>query len=139
MTETLEQMFEMPTPELVEHALRELSYEERLLGYKMTPSAGNAPTNMYSLRDAVIFLTGTPWDAPMLHEGFKGTLNWVDGTKLVPWLRDVIGDDALATAVELQALPLETYMAQNLKIAELVEARMLQYRDVRTAAAESEE
>lgn len=124
----------LPTYEVVQHALRDLSYADRLVGYKMTASAGNAAANLYNLREAVLFLVGNPWDQPMLNPGFKGSLNWVDASDLAQWLRDVVGDTDLADAIREQAVGLEPYHAQNLKVGELVNARMAQYREVYDAA-----
>ena len=120
----------LPTYEQVEHWLRELTYEERFVGHAMTASAGNAAKTMYGLRDAVMFLTGNRWDAPMLHPGFKGAMHWVDVKKLVVWLRDAIGDADLAEAIGSEADGIEPYMVQSEIITRLVNARMLQYRDV---------
>ncbi len=120
----------LPTYEAVEHALRDLNYAERFVGHAMTASAGNAAKDMYGLRDAVMFLTGNRWDAPMLNPGFKGAMHWVDVKKLVVWLRDVIGDGDLAEAIAAEADGVEPYMAQSEIITRLVNARMLQYREV---------
>lgn len=130
--------FPLPTPELVEHAMRELGYEDRLVGYKMTPSAGNAATDLYNLSQAVLFLVGTPWDAPMLSPGFKGALNWVDVSRLVSWLRQTVGDRELADAIAEQAIDLTSYKAQSDVIVSLVSERMLQYQDVMKALHDAE-
>lgn len=135
-----------PSQELIEHAMRELDYQERLVGYKMTPSAGNSAVDFYNLPMAVLFLVGTPWDAPMLSPGFKGALNWVDVARLVEWLQDTVGDVDLADAIAEQAIGLPSYKAQSEVIVALVTERMLQYqevtralRDAETAAAEEAE
>ena len=120
----------LPTYEAVQHALRDLNYAERLVGHAMTASAGNAAKDMYGLRDAVMFLTGNRWDAPMLHPGFKGAMHWVDVKKLVAWLRDVVGDADLAEAISSEADGVEPYMAQSEIITRLVNDRMMQYREV---------
>ncbi len=130
--------FAPPSAELIEHAMRELDYQERLVGYKMTPSAGNAATDLYNLPQAVLFLVGTPWDAPMLSPGFKGALNWVDVARLVAWLRDTVGDADLADAIAEQALELPSYKAQSDVIVSLVSERMLQYQDVTKALRDAE-
>jgi len=134
MTAELHAAFAPPTLELVEHALRDLAYHERFVGYAMTASAGNAPKDMYSLRDAVLFLVGTRWDAPMLHSGFKGALNWVDVDSLSAWLRNVVGDADLADAMQERASGLASFREQSEAIGKLVSARMVQYREVYDAA-----
>ena len=113
--------------------MRELDYQERLVGYKMTPSAGNSAADLYSLPMAVLFLVGTPWDAPMLSPGFKGALNWVDVARLVEWLRDTVGDTDLAEAISEQAIGLPSYKAQSEVHRSLVSERMLQYQEVTKA------
>lgn len=128
-------MFRPPSPEAVEHALREVEYGSHVTGFKMTPSAGNVRTNLYSLPEAVRFLLGTPWDAPMLASGFKGAINWMDLRKFAVWLRDVIGDVDLAEVVEERVLPLDPYYAQIKELSSVLAERMDQYRAVRGAAA----
>lgn len=127
--EARELLFEPPPADLVEHALRELSWNERFVGYAMTASAGNAAKDIYSLRDAVLFLVGTAWDAPMLNPGFKGALNWVDVSRFATWLREVVGDESLAEAIEDVAVGLESYKAQAEAVAIILNERMVQYRE----------
>lgn len=134
-TETI--AFSMPTAELVEHALRELEWAERLPGYSMTPSAGNAQTDLYNLPDAIRFTLGTSWDAPLLSPGHKGAINWVDVNRFAAWLRDVIGDLELADAVYGRVVGLDSYQAQMTELAEVMTERMHQYRDVRLAAQQA--
>lgn len=138
MSEQAACMMAPPTTELVDHALRELGWEERITGYKMTASAGNAATDMYSLPAAILFLFGTRWDSPMLEPGTKGTINWLDMNELVAWLRDAVGDADLADAVEERALPLGSYHAQVVELQQVFTERMDQYREVRAAAAVAE-
>lgn len=138
MTTEVMERFVPPTTEQVAHALRELSYEERLVGHKMTPSAGNSACEMYSLPQAVVFLLGNRWDAPLLSPGFKGTINWIDIELLVKWLRDVVGDPDLADAIESQALPLDSYRLQMERLGELFAHRMRQYREVRDGMTPAE-
>ena len=139
IAEAATETFAPPTAELVEHALRELEYGQHLVGYKMTPSAGNARTNMYSLPEAVLFLMGTNWDSPMLASGFKGSINWVEMTTFAQWLRDSVGDADLAAAVEEQVVPLDPYYKQVQALSALLTERMDQYRAVRGIAAEPSE
>lgn len=134
MTDEETTVLPLPTYEAVQHALRDLNYAERFVGHAMTASAGNAAKDMYGLRDAVMFLTGNRWDAPMLNPGYKGAMHWVDVKKLVVWLRDVVGDVDLAEAIRNEAEGVEPYMVQSQIITRLVNDRMLQYRDVYEAA-----
>ncbi|MDI6901568.1 MAG: hypothetical protein QMC79_07760 [Anaerosomatales bacterium] len=120
-----------PSVELVDRALRDLDYEDRLVGYKMTPSAGNDRANLYSLPQAIVFLLGTRWDSPMLTPGFKGAINWVDLNAFANWLRDAVGDAPLASAVEEHVLPLDSYYAQVQTLSRVLGMRMDQYREVR--------
>ena len=137
MTEANTSPLPLPTKEAVDHALRDLEYAERFVGYGMTASAGNHAKSLYSLKEVVYFVVGTPWDAPMLSSGFKGSLNWVNLSDFVAWLRDVIGDYELAGAIEEEAIPLESYKLQSERVTELLNARMQQYREVHDASVEA--
>jgi hypothetical protein len=137
--DTGQTLFTEPTLDQVTHWLRELDYDQRFVGHSMTPSAGNSAKDMYSMRDMAIFVLGTRWDAPMLSDGFKGALNWMDVGKLVIWLRDVVGDVELAEAIERDLAGLDVYRDQNLAIASLVRQRMVQYDEVYRAATAAED
>ncbi|MHB1452259.1 MAG: hypothetical protein ACYCXR_10615 [Coriobacteriia bacterium] len=104
----------------------------------MSASAGNSVKDIYSMRDLAIFVLGTSWDAPMLADGFKGALNWMDVAKLSAWVRDTVGDVELADAIDRDASGLETFRDQSMAIAELVKARMVQYDAVYRAAQAAE-
>lgn len=123
-----------PTLELVEHALRELEWDDRLTLYKMTSSAGNTMSSVYNLPSAVRMLLGTNWDAPLLEPGYKGGLTWVDVADFVRWLRDSVQDAELADAVESRVQGLDSYMAQVNEMRVVFTERMDQYREVRAAA-----
>lgn len=114
-----------------EHALRGLTYHERLTGYKMTPTAGNTAVDLYSLGDAVLFVLGTKWDAPMFDPSFKGGINWVDLPRMAEWIRTVIGDAELAEVMERDVVPLPSYQAQVTALGEVFTPRMEQYRVMR--------
>lgn len=135
MDEVKVETFPAPTAEAVEHYMRELGYEQRLVGHKMAASTGNSPLDMYSMAEAALFLTGNPWDMPVAHPDFKSTLNWIDMGKLVAWLKEVVGDVELASAIERDIEGLEAFMDQSVAVAKLVTERMQQYKRVRDAAA----
>lgn len=130
--------FSEPSAEDVEHWLRELEYDDRFVGHKMSASAGSSATNMYGLKDAVVFLVGTKWDQvdPDAH---KVIVNWIDVKRLVAWLRESVGDVELAEAIAAEVLPLKNYKAQNDAIAVLLIERMAQYRAVLQAGEQSSE
>ncbi|MBN2821602.1 MAG: hypothetical protein JXR33_00220 [Coriobacteriia bacterium] len=126
--------FTEPTLDEVVQWIRELEYGQRFVGHAMTPTAGNSVKDIYSMRDLAIFVLGTSWDAPMLADGFKGALNWMDAAKLAAWVRETVGDVELADAIERETSGLETFRDQSMAIAELVKARMVQYDAVYRAA-----
>lgn len=123
-------VFSEPSEDLVEHALRPLEYSERFTGYKMTPSMGNAPIDFYKLGDAVLFILGTPWDAPFFNQGSKAAINWVNLGDFVTWLRDVIGDTELADEVERLSAEERPYYQQVKDLEIVLAARMDQYRKI---------
>ena len=128
-TET-EHLFSVPSEELVRHALRDLSYDERLTGSTASPAVGNQRVEMYSFAQAGRFLIGNDW-ASLLSDGTKASLNWVDMAKLVVWFREVIGDAELAEAVEQGVTGAAgNYKAQVDAAGAALKARFTQYLEV---------
>lgn len=127
--------FSTPTIDQVNHWLRPLGWDGRMTGVQMTVSAGNKTHEMYSLSEALLFAFGTNWDAPLLNEDFKGTINWIDIDRFVQWVRDVVGDTELAEALSQPVGDVDFLMGKIRAIEPIVTARVQQYRAVRDAAA----
>lgn len=123
-----------PTYEQVQHWLRDLGWDERFTGVQMTPSAGNKVHDMYNFAAALRFVFGTDWEAPLLDEDHKGSINWADMDKFIDWVRSVIGDVELADAMDAVSVEEEFLMAKIKATEPIVVARAEQYRAVRDAA-----
>lgn len=126
-------MFETPRRELVAHAVRELSWDERFQLAKMSATHGNSMADIYSFPQLVNEMFSTRWDRLLL-DGSKASLVWMDFTQLVAWLRDVIGDVEFADAIETTIESEEGYHAQIDAITPLFRERVAQYRAVLDAA-----
>lgn len=77
---------EEPTKELAEKILGEVGFQDRLIGHKMRRRMGPVPVSLYSLEEAVRFLSE---DIPQL-----------DLDDLQAWVGEKIGDRELARAIE---------------------------------------
>lgn len=130
-------LFSYPSRDFVEHATRELGWEERLTVYKMAASLGTSTSQVYNFRTLVNQLFGTRWDR-LLDDSGKEALVWVDSAELVTWLRDVIGDAELASAVEAEFQSEDGYKFQIDALLPLFKERVAQYMEVLDAAKASE-
>ena len=123
-----------PTTELAERALRELDWSERLTISKMNPATGTENVDVYNLEHAVLHLFGTRWDS-LLADGSKSGIAYVDMERLVAWLHDAIGDDALAMAVAECVAAADGYKDQVVAIQPLLHGRMVQYQTALAAVS----
>lgn len=127
-TET-ESVMLAPSRELVQHATRELGYDERFTLYKMTASAGTNGVDVYSFPRLVNVLFDTRWDRLLVESG-KEAIVWTDFDKLVIWLRDVIGDPEFADAIATAVAEHEVHKERMDAIAPLFRERVSQYHIV---------
>jgi len=121
--------FDAPSLEFVQHAIRELGFEERFTVTKMSGGIGNTRVEVYSFPQLVNVLFGTKWDR-LAPEGSKATLAWVDTDSLCRWLHDVVGDTELADAVRASLEGADYFKAQVDAMLPLFRERVAQYRTV---------
>lgn len=121
-----EGLFSQPDAELAERAMRELSWAERLTISKMNPATGTENVDVYNLPHAVLHLFGTRWDRLLL-DGSRAGIAYVDTTRFVAWLGDVVGDKALAEAVAECFAQDVSYEEKIEAIKPLFKERMSQY------------
>jgi hypothetical protein len=139
MTDTeVQTVFAPPAPELVQHAVRELGWDDRFQVAKMSGTHGNALVDVYNFPDLVNSIFGTRWNELLL-DGSKASLVWVDADELVMWLRNVIGDGEFADAVEVAVAKEEGYRDQIDAIVPLFRERVAQYHAVLDEVEQSEE
>jgi hypothetical protein len=127
MTAETESVMLAPSRELVQHATRELGYDERFTLYKMAASTGTNGVDVYNFPRLVNVLFGTRWDRLLLERG-KEAIVWTDFDKLVTWLRDVIGDAEFADAVAAAVAEKEVHKDRMDAITPLFRERVAQYR-----------
>src|SRR5574340_245464 len=138
MVEAAASTLPSPSLEFVQHATRELGWEERLTVYEMGASTGATGVDVYNFPRLVGVLFGTQWSRLEIEEA-KPTLMWVDFPELVAWLRDVIGDAEFADAVEAAVLKEDGYKDQIDSIVPLFRERVAQYHAVLDEVDQGEE
>src|SRR5574340_449904 len=129
MVEAAASTLPSPSLEFVQHATRELGWEERLTVYEMGASTGATGVDLYNFPRLVGVLFGTQWSRLLIEEA-KPTLMWVDFKELVSWLRDVIGDAEFADAVEAAVVKEDGYRDQIDAVVPLCRERVGQYHAV---------
>jgi len=106
--------FSEPSEDLARQALREVDFDNRLIGYWHRERQGAMPITMYSFEEVLAF--------------FSDSFPEIDFAKLEIWVRDVIGDQELADRInEASNLDLAPVPKGN-TIAELMFARLIQYK-----------
>lgn len=128
-----------PTPELRERLLTELGPDKRLVGMKMSAMGGSNPVALHSFTAAAGFVQVPPYEQA-IRPNSQVTVGYVDLRALSRWLREVFGDDELATIVDETLASGEPYGLVAPKVQEYLAARALQIRgvDPETAAREDE-
>lgn len=113
-----------PTREEAAAYTRDLGYEERLSATTIIKGVGTRFQDFYSM-----FQLAARLDTGENFMASGGGLDFMPGA-LAAWLRDVVGDTALASAVSHaeSVLPVES-VAQD-AVAVMIKARVTQYREV---------
>ncbi len=99
-----------PTKALADRILSEVSFDERFIGWRIRERTGATPLTLYSLGE--IF--------GLLNEPYPG----IDLTQLEKWLRDVMGDAALANRVKEVADEDASDLEKTTRIKVLMEERL---------------
>lgn len=123
-----------PSAELAAHATREMGWDGRFEVEQLTSRAGRKVL-VYNFRDLAGYLLGR--DA--LEKPLIGRLRFmvcrVNGNKLVVWLRDAVGDVALADALDAALDRRASEHDQMVVIRQFLFNRWGQYRRVLAAAS----
>lgn len=114
-----------PSREVATSLLRRVSYDERLMGFKLNAMAGQVPQELYSLEDAVHFLHVDPFEL-LLGPGGQGQVRYVDLPLLSRWVAEVLGDGELAEAIREAAAQEEVYGKQVGPVRDLLAQRLQQ-------------
>ncbi|WP_241963752.1 hypothetical protein [Gordonibacter sp. 28C] len=117
--------FPMPADEEAAHALRELSWGEQFVASRMFPSKGGTDLYLYSLRSAALFLLDG--DRAHIGKGSDQEIKLIDVDGFVSWVRDVVGDEPLADAMDEDCPPDDPYHDRLQAVQRLIDLRMVQY------------
>jgi hypothetical protein len=118
-----------PSRAMAKSMLRELGWDERLTGHKMSPIIGNMPEDLYDFATAADFLHLGSGEQ-MKIRGNRTHIGYVDPTALKAWLITQFGDTELAGAIEeVQAQGLNPWMVL-VPIRALMQQRLTQVRAV---------
>jgi hypothetical protein len=118
-----------PSKDLASRLLSEREYEERLVGYEMSPATGNAQRSLYSLQEAYDFVKMGEM-ADLLLRGGGAIIGYLDLDELRQWVGDVLGDGDLAAAVSEAVAAGENYRDRLLEVRQLMRERLDQCRAV---------
>jgi hypothetical protein len=114
-----------PSPELAAKLLGEVRYEERLMGFRMTPMAGALQHPIYGLRQAVGFLQIDSYEE-VIAAGPRGSVPYVDPKALRSWVGHVFGDTELAEALGQAIDGGANYVETIRPIIDLLQQRLTQ-------------
>ena len=120
-------LFTEPNKDLAQKILSEVDSEERLVGFKMNPRAGNKPFSLYSLEEVVNFLQVDSM-GELLTKGSRASIGYVDFQALQGWVSEVMGDKELAKAIGEEVERKDNYWHQVKVIKSLLEDRLNQCR-----------
>jgi hypothetical protein len=126
----------VPTEEQARRFLEECAFDDRVVGVIMKAS-GTLPMDMYSLKHVLGFFSYDNSDV-MGQEGAvfqdrKLGVAYLAPERLARWIREVVGDEELANAIDAEAAKIEDpniYPPRMRIMRELVSARVLQCYDV---------
>lgn len=124
---------EYPTYEDVLHYIRDLSFEDRISLMNQGYHRGVDMVHCYNMEEFVMAIGKREFDNP------AGGVRELDREKLIPWLRDVIGDAALADKAEM-AFETGRSMSETVDtIRTIVYVRMNQYNEIYAEGQEREQ
>lgn len=125
--------FPAPNPDQAAHALRELAWGEQFVASRMVPSKGGSDLHLYNLRSAAVFLLDR--DQANIGGGANQIIKLIDVDGFAAWVRDVVGDEPLAEAIEQDCPAEDPYRDRLENVQRLVALRMVQYDAVAGASA----
>ncbi len=116
-----------PSMELATGLLRELDFQERLVGVRMIPMAGEKNISIYSFRELVDFLHVDLEDGYAKTSGYIG---YMDLAILEKSVREQFGDQELALAIREKVEKGKSYAERVWAIQELLEQRLKQCEEI---------
>jgi hypothetical protein len=117
---------EPPDAVLAERLLRRVPFGDRLPAGRFRPPVGIIPGDIRSLSSLFLHLAPQP-----------NSLPGVNLTRLPGWVRDALGDAALADAIGAAAQSSQSHVEGCLRVYELVALRLAQAEEVATRSQEA--
>lgn len=118
-----------PSKELAARILAPVSFEQRLVGVKMTPMAGNVEQPIVSIPEAAAFLQIASLER-VIAAGPRASVPYIDPKALQAWILDVLDDQELSEAIEAQVAKGTNYREQAESARELLKLRIEQAKAV---------
>ncbi len=103
-----------PSKELVARLMKKVDYQKQLKGVIMNAMAGTIERSIYSFQDACNFLYSSSLEE-LQAAGGAGSIRYIDFGVLQKWLREVFGDEELATAIG-QEVATEAFYGKQLPL-----------------------
>jgi len=116
-----------PSKELAIRILTRVSFQERLIGYKMMATTGNLEESIYSFKDAIDLLW---FDVGELGVRTSGSIGYIDPVKLERWVGETLGDKELADAIGKKVKEYSNYREQVESIKPLMKQRLRQCQEI---------
>lgn len=116
-----------PTKEEVRHFSRVLSLKEAAVGVEFSRCGGTQPQHLLSFPDSVAFLEPiSPYVAWQVH----GSAHMIGGAYYADWIRNTVGDEVLADALQPFVETDEAIGKQLAHIRPIIRVRLKQYKQV---------
>ena len=119
-----------PSPALAAALLSEIGFEDRFVGVKMSPKAGNRLCSIYSFEEAIAFFE-TDSLGTLVGIGGGSALGYLDLSRLQGWVREVFGDQELAEEMGKEIEKKKSYVATAKNVRQLMQQRLDQCKKTR--------
>ncbi len=129
MSETKNLELRKPSKEQAKRSLREYNYEDRLIGARMHPMAGNKRKPLYSLEEIYKFLE-IENPKKLIEKGTGTSINYIDPDSLMGWINDILKDKELSKKIKENIENKNNYMDKIRVIKELIDKRIYQSREI---------
>ena len=111
--------------ELATRILRDVSYEERIIGQEMSGTHGNDDITLYNLQEVADFLHVDAQE-DLMATGGGASIGYIDLNELQTWIAKVLGDVELANAVGEEILHMDSYAVCAESIKAMLTERLRQ-------------
>jgi hypothetical protein len=119
-----------PSPALAAALLSEIGFEDRFVGVKMSPKAGNRLCSIYSFEEAIAFFY-TDSLGTLVGIGGGSALGYLDLSRLQGWVREVFGDQELAEKMGKEIEKNKSYVDTARNVRKLMQQRLDQCKKAR--------